>query len=52
MSVVSYCPGQGLFFEQMKEFLLEQLEEDGGSERAKREVVKKVRHSGKSPTVV
>jgi hypothetical protein len=29
-----------LIFEQMKAFLLEQLEEDGGSERAKREVMK------------
>jgi hypothetical protein len=29
-----------LIFEQMKAFLLEQLKEDGGSERAKREVTK------------
>jgi hypothetical protein len=29
-----------LIFEQMKAFLLEQLEEDGGSERGKREVTK------------
>jgi hypothetical protein len=29
-----------LIFEQMKAFLLEQLEEDGGSEPAKREVTK------------
>jgi hypothetical protein len=30
-----------LIFEQIKAFLLEQLEEDGGSERAKREVTKR-----------
>jgi hypothetical protein len=30
-----------LIFDQMKAFLLEQLEEDGGSEQAKREVTKR-----------
>jgi hypothetical protein len=39
-------------FKQIKAFLLEQLEEDGGSERARREVTRRRDIVVKSPTIV